>query len=97
MTSLQVTDDMLWKDAPAGLKSFRQEGEREKRKRKENVQLKRSLSRLLIITCTMLRRYLLAEPGLGYASAPPGGVFCPAAPPGGGFCPAAPTMVPSTP
>ncbi len=47
MTSLQVTDEMLWKDAPAGLKSFRQEGEKRKRKDKENVQLK-SLSRLLI-------------------------------------------------
>ena len=33
MTSLQVADDMLWKDPPAGLKSFRQE-EREKRKEK---------------------------------------------------------------
>ena len=33
-------------DAPAGLKSFRQE------KRKENVQFKRSLSRLLISTQT---------------------------------------------
>ncbi len=32
MTSLQVTDDMPWKDAPAGLKTFRQE---EKRKEKE--------------------------------------------------------------
>ena len=48
MTSLQVTDDMLWKDAPDGLKSFRQEKRRRKRKKKENVQLKRSLSRLLM-------------------------------------------------
>ncbi len=48
MTSLQVTDDMLWKDAPAGLKSFRQEGE--KRKEKENEkENERSLSRPLII------------------------------------------------
>ena len=28
-------DEMRWKDAPAGLKSFRQEGEKRKRKRKE--------------------------------------------------------------
>ena len=43
MTSLQVTDDMLWKDGPDGQKSFRQEKRRRrrmrKRKKKENVQL----------------------------------------------------------
>ncbi len=41
-----VSSEIESRDAPAGLKSFRQEGE--KRKEKENVQLKRSLSRLLI-------------------------------------------------
>ena len=40
MTSLQVTDDMLWKDAPAGLKSFRQEEKREREKGKEKEKKK---------------------------------------------------------
>ncbi len=45
MTSLQVTDDMLWKDAPAGLKNFGQEGKRREKRKDENV----PLSRLLIM------------------------------------------------
>ncbi len=38
MTSLQVTDEMLWKDAPAGLKSFwQEEKEKEKEKRESRM------------------------------------------------------------
>ncbi len=37
MTSLQVADEMLWKDAPAGLKSFRQEKRKETEKREKRM------------------------------------------------------------
>ena len=38
----ESVDDMLWKDAPAGLKRFRQEKRKEKREKRkdQNVQLK---------------------------------------------------------
>ncbi len=48
MRSLQVTIDMLCEEAAAGLKMFRHE-KRKKKRRKENVQLRGSLSKLIIM------------------------------------------------